>query len=82
MIVLYRGAELDVRDKEESFTAPMFAAAEGQADVIQVLLSHGADFKITDQDGDTALDSAVKNGHGEAAKVLRTDFSLVLPPCW
>ena len=53
----------------------MFAAAEGQTDVIRVLLAHGADMKVADKDGDTALDFAEKNGHQEAAKILKTDFS-------
>ena len=53
----------------------MFAAAEGQAEVIKVLLSHGAEIKITDKDGDMALDFAEKNGHQEAVTVLKTDFS-------
>ncbi len=30
------------------------------------LLAHVADMKVTDADGDTALDFAVKNGHREA----------------
>ena len=51
--------------------AQMFAAAEGQADVVKVLLAHGANMKITDQDGDTALDFAEKNGHREAVKLLQ-----------
>ena len=48
----------------------MFAAAEGQTEVIKVLLSHGANIKITDKDGDTALVFAKKSGHQEAVQAL------------
>ncbi len=75
-LLLERGADLNIRGKEEGWTALMFAAAEGQSHVIQVLLNHGAESKGTDLDGDTALDFAEKNGHQEAAKILKKDFSL------
>ena len=74
-LLLEKGTDVNQRDTEEGFTALIFAAAEGQSDVIQVLLNHGAESKGTDLDGDTALDSAVKNGHREAAKILKKDFS-------
>ncbi len=44
--------------------------------MIRVLLAHGPDLKVTEADGNTAHDFAVKNGYREAVKVLRTDFSL------
>ncbi len=74
-LLLERGADLNIRGKEEGWTALMFAAAEGQTNVIRVLLAHGADLKVTDADGDTAHDFAVKNGHREAVKILKKDFS-------
>ena len=74
-LLLERGADLNIRGKEEGWTALMFAAAEGQTNVIRVLLAHGADLKVTDADGDTAHDFAVKNGLREAAKILKKDFS-------
>ena len=43
----------------------MFAAAEGQLEVVQALLSHGADATLSDVDGDTALDFASQNGHSD-----------------
>ncbi len=74
-LLLERGADLNNRGKEEGWTALMFAAAEGQSDVIQVLLNDGAESKVTDLDGDTALDFAVKNGHGAAIQLLKRDIS-------
>ena len=36
----------------------MVAAAEGHRPVVEVLLRHGADIRMTDQDGDAAIDHA------------------------
>ena len=74
-LLLERGADLNIRGKEEGWTALMFAASEGQANVIRVLLAHGADMKVTDADGDTALDFAVKNDHEAAIQLLKGDIS-------
>ncbi len=70
-LLLDNGADVNRPDTEEGFTALMFAAAEGQSGVIQVLLAHGADTKVTDKDGDTALDFAKKNGHQDAIEELK-----------
>ncbi len=63
-------ADLLAVDREEQFTPLMFAAAEGQAAVVRVLLDHGADRGIVDVDGDTALDFASRNGHQEVVRIL------------
>jgi ankyrin repeat protein len=75
-LLITREAEPNIRDTEEGFTALMFAAAEGQVEVIKVLLSHGADVTIKDNDGDRALDFAVKNGHKIAAGLLKKEAEL------
>jgi ankyrin repeat protein len=72
-LLITRGADPNIRDADEGFTALMFAAAEGQVEVIKALLSHGADVTIRDNDGDKALDFAVKNGHQVAAGLLRKE---------
>jgi ankyrin repeat protein len=72
-LLIARGADPNIRDTGEGFTALMFAAAEGQVEVIKALLSHGADVTIKDNDGDKALDFAVKNGHQVAAGLLRKE---------
>ena len=60
----------DAVDQEERFTALMFAAAEGHADVVRTLLRHGSDPDIVDVDGDRALDFAARNGHEEVVRLL------------
>jgi len=72
-LLIARGADPNIRDTGEGFTALMYAAAEGQVEVIKALLSHGADVAIKDNDGDKALDFAVKNGHQAAAGLLRKE---------
>ena len=70
--LLDHGADPDSRDAGEHWTPLMFAAAEGQTEVVQALLNHGADFAATDDDGETALDFARKNGHAEVVRLLET----------
>ena len=69
-ILLENGADPNIIDKSEKFTALMFAAAEGQAEVVGMLLSHGASYENTDADGETALDFARSNGHSEVVQLL------------
>jgi ankyrin repeat protein len=47
-----------------------FAARQGCAECIPVLVENGADINATDQDGITPLLSAMINGHYDAASVL------------
>ncbi len=69
-LLLDRGAELNRADKGEHFTALMWAAAEGNMEVVKVLLKHGADASLKDVDGDTAASFARKNGHDEVADFI------------
>jgi ankyrin repeat protein len=48
----------------------MFAAAEGQKEVVQALLQNNANTTVKDKDGETARDFAEKNGHREVATML------------
>ena len=68
--VLQQPAEIDVADSEEHFTALMYAAAEGQLEVVRLLLDHGADAALKDVDGDTAETFARNNGHTEVADLI------------
>jgi ankyrin repeat protein len=49
----------------------MFAAAEGQLEVIRILLDYGAIPSAVDKDGDVAADHAIANRHPEAEALLR-----------
>ncbi len=69
-LLLKEGADVNATDKVEGFTALMHAAAEGQTRVVKILLTYRADPSIRDVDGDTALDFATQNGHGEVVKLL------------
>ena len=48
----------------------MFTAAEGQIQVAQTLLLHGADKTLKDVVSETALDFARRNKHTEVVKLL------------
>lgn len=51
-------------------TPLMTAATEGHADAINLLLKFGADRAVKDDDGLTAKDVAIKNGHGKLVSIL------------
>ena len=69
LLLAWKANPLDV-DHEERFTALMFAAEEGQADVVRTLLRHGSDPGLVDVDGDSALDFATRNGHEAVVRLL------------
>jgi ankyrin repeat protein len=49
----------------------MAAAEKGQADVVQILLSRGADVNARNARGRTAVMLAKKNGRTEVVKLLK-----------
>jgi ankyrin repeat protein len=49
----------------------MFAAGQGEADVVRILMSRGADPNLKSKEGETALVIATKGEHKETARVLR-----------
>ncbi|MBN2665522.1 MAG: ankyrin repeat domain-containing protein [Bacteroidales bacterium] len=63
-------ADPDLTDNEEHFTTLMYAAAEGQLDVVRILLAYNADPALKDVDGDDALTFAMNNGHTAIASLL------------
>ena len=69
-LLLDKGAEVDIQGSVEGFTALMMAAAEGQLDVVRLLLIHGADPSLKDEDGDTARSFAAQNGHNAVVDLL------------
>jgi ankyrin repeat protein len=70
-LLLEKGAEVNLQGTAEGFTALMTAAAEGQLEVVRVLLAYGADPDIEDVDGDTAESFATQKGHLEVVVLLR-----------
>ncbi len=52
-------------------TALMFAVSEGHVDSVLALLAHGADTKIRDNDGDTALTIAERRGLSNIVQMLK-----------
>lgn len=69
--LLDAGAPIDARDSESQATPLHRAASWGRVDVVKLLLERGADARLTDKSGHTALDLAVANGQNEAAALLR-----------
>ncbi|KAI3434440.1 hypothetical protein D9Q98_002517 [Chlorella vulgaris] len=51
-------------------TALLDAAANGQVEVVRLLLDRGADLEAVDSDGDTALAVAAAHGHVEVVRLL------------
>jgi len=69
-LLLEKGAEVNVQGRLEGFSALMTAAAEGQLEVVRLLLAYGADPDLEDADGDTAASFARQNGHSAVVELL------------
>jgi ankyrin repeat protein len=70
-LLLSKGAEINLQGTTEGFTALMMAAAEGQVEVVRLLLAHGASAAIIDRDGDTAEKFAREKGHNAVLELLQ-----------
>ena len=55
----------------KSITPLMVAAAYGDAETVEYLLSCGADVDAVDDDGETAIDRAEKNGQTDIVLLLK-----------
>jgi len=69
--LLNAGADPNIADNVEKWTAVMMAAAEGQLEVLKLLIDKGADITMVDVDGESAYDFAVSKGHQEVADYLK-----------
>ena len=83
-LLIENAAEVNRADTTEGWTALMFAAAEGHRLVVEILLGHGADIELTDEDGDAAIDHARERGQTDIVDLLeswpgQTLKSLTLP---
>ena len=79
-LLLKKGASVNTQGTLEGFTALMTAAAEGQLEVVRLLLLHGADPALKDSDSDTAESFALQKGHTEVVELLRNPPSPVDRP--
>ena len=69
--LLEAGARIHQRDAD-GYTPVMLQARDGRAEVVRLLVAHGADISTPNaKSGMNALDIAVVNGQVEAAEVLR-----------
>ncbi len=64
------GAEVNAIDNKEKWTPVMIAAAEGQLEVVKILVANDADLKMVDIDGESSLDFAKSNGHTEVVNYI------------
>jgi ankyrin repeat protein len=69
-VLLAAGSDVNAKDGIEGWTPLMFAAGEGQLEVVTLLLKHGAKPEIKDTDNETARDFAVRKGHTAVAELL------------
>jgi ankyrin repeat protein len=71
-MLLDHQADPNITEKEEHYTALMYAAAEGQLENVRILLSNGADPASKDIDGDDALTFARNNRHTDVVLLLQS----------
>jgi len=69
-ILLDKGSEPNVVDSDEHFSPLMHAAAEGNLDVVKILMEAGANQDLKDVDGDNAESFARQAGHVAVADYL------------
>ena len=68
--LLSKGAVVDSKDERRGQTALMWAAAEGHAKVVEMLIEVGADFRSRLTSGFTPLLFAVREGRSDVVRVL------------
>ena len=73
--LLASGAEIDAQDPLDQWTALMTAAAEGQTDVVRVLLEHQANAALVDKDKHSAEDFARLKDHPETADLIHRSLN-------
>ncbi|XP_056132819.1 cyclin-dependent kinase 4 inhibitor C [Lampris incognitus] len=68
--LLHAGADPNVRDPALSLTVTHDAARDGFADMVRVLLDHGADVNLEDDGGNLPLHVAAREGHDDVVGML------------
>ncbi|KAI9143598.1 ankyrin repeat-containing domain protein [Paraphysoderma sedebokerense] len=80
-LLLQHGAECNAQCKLNGWTPLMYAAVKrGGADVVKMLIKHGADLQLRNWNGKTAEDVAIEVGNAEVAEIfaqhwLKSDFN-------
>lgn len=69
-LLIDKGADVNLTDTTEGFTALMMAAAEGHLDVVKLLMKSGADPLVVDVDGDTAFSFAMQRRQNEVIQFM------------
>jgi hypothetical protein len=71
-LLLEHGARVNARQgrTDRGFTPLMEAAFNGQVEMVELLLGHGADPSMKDDDGKSAVDHARVRGHAALAQRL------------
>jgi uncharacterized protein len=61
-------------DKDETGCTPLrYGAQNGNERLVRLLLDHGADWRVTNLNGELAIALVEKNGHISVARLLRED---------
>jgi ankyrin repeat protein len=72
-LLINAGADVNYKDAtEEGRSALIWAAARGHTAVVKILLNAGADINDKDNNGETALQCAIRENHAEIEQLLRT----------
>jgi ankyrin repeat protein len=57
---------------DNGYTPLQYAAMRGNAQMVELFIRNGANAALLSKDGESAMELALKLGHGEAAEVLKT----------
>lgn len=71
--ILEQGIDVNVTKRRSRFTPLMAAASYGRVDIARLLLKYGADQKLTDTKGFTAVDFARKMNKKSILEILEYD---------
>lgn len=69
--IIGKGADVNIKDSANGWTALIYAIWSDNSDVVQSLLNAGADVNNKDADGATVLDMAIIRGNSDIVKVIR-----------
>jgi len=61
---------VQVNFQQHGETPILMAADKGYADIVQILVHHGANFKVRNKDGKTPMDIALLKGYTRTAQIL------------